>query len=42
MSYKRAWMLVENMNAMFREPLVESVRGGISGQPEITLARAAY
>jgi molybdate transport system regulatory protein len=31
MSYKRAWMLVENMNAMFREPLVESVRGGISG-----------
>ncbi|MGF1621979.1 MAG: winged helix-turn-helix domain-containing protein [Rhodomicrobiaceae bacterium] len=31
MSYKRAWMLVETMNAMFREPLVESVRGGVSG-----------
>jgi len=31
MSYKRAWMLVETMNAMFREPLVESVRGGASG-----------
>jgi molybdate transport system regulatory protein len=31
MSYKRAWLLVETMNAMFREPLVESVRGGASG-----------
>jgi molybdate transport system regulatory protein len=31
MSYKRAWMLVETMNAMFREPLVECVRGGASG-----------
>ena len=24
MSYKRAWSLVETMNAMFRDPLVES------------------
>ena len=31
MSYKRAWMLVEAMNAAFRDPLVESVRGGASG-----------
>ena len=31
MSYKRAWMLVEEMNAAFREPLVESVRGGPGG-----------
>lgn len=31
MSYKRAWMLVETMNAAFREPLVESVRGGAQG-----------
>jgi molybdate transport system regulatory protein len=31
MSYKRAWMLVETMNAAFREPLVESVRGGARG-----------
>ena len=31
MSYKRAWMLVETMNATFREPLVESVRGGAQG-----------
>jgi molybdate transport system regulatory protein len=30
MSYKRAWMLVETMNAMFRQPLVESSRGGAS------------
>lgn len=31
MSYKRAWMLVEEMNAAFREPLVESSRGGPGG-----------
>jgi molybdate transport system regulatory protein len=31
MSYKRAWMLVETLNAAFREPLVESVRGGAHG-----------
>lgn len=31
MSYKRAWMLVEQMNAMFAAPLVESSRGGASG-----------
>jgi molybdate transport system regulatory protein len=28
MSYKRAWMLVETMNAGYRAPLVETVRGG--------------
>jgi molybdate transport system regulatory protein len=28
MSYKRAWMLVETMNALFAAPLVESQRGG--------------
>jgi molybdate transport system regulatory protein len=31
MSYKRAWMLVEAMNAAFRDPLVESSRGGAAG-----------
>ena len=31
MSYKRAWMLVEEINAAFREPLVESIRGGAGG-----------
>jgi molybdate transport system regulatory protein len=31
MSYKRAWMLVEEMNAAFRLPLVESARGGPGG-----------
>ena len=31
MSYKRAWMLVEAMNAMFAEPLVVSARGGAGG-----------
>ena len=28
MSYKRAWMLVETMNACFRAPLVTTSRGG--------------
>lgn len=31
MSYKRAWMLVETLNAIFREPLVDSTRGGKKG-----------
>ncbi|AXC50848.1 LysR family transcriptional regulator [Paracoccus suum] len=31
MSYKRAWSLVEGLNAMFRAPLVESARGGPQG-----------
>lgn len=31
MSYKRAWALVEEMNAAFRVPLVQSVRGGAGG-----------
>lgn len=31
MSYKRAWQLVETLNAMFAEPLVRSARGGARG-----------
>ncbi len=31
MSYKRAWGLVEELNAAFRAPLVASVRGGAQG-----------
>ena len=31
MSYKRAWSLVEEMNAAFRAPLVERSRGGRKG-----------
>ena len=31
MSYKRAWMLVEEMNNAFRLPLVTSSRGGTRG-----------
>ncbi len=31
MSYKRAWMLVEEMNAAFSAPLVDSARGGAGG-----------
>lgn len=31
MSYKRAWELVGTLNAMFRDPLVERVRGGPGG-----------
>ena len=28
MSYKRAWNLVESLNATFRQPLVETAKGG--------------
>lgn len=31
MSYKRAWMLVGTLNAMFEGPLVHSARGGRKG-----------
>ena len=31
MSYKRAWMLVETLNAIFHDPLVDSTRGGPRG-----------
>lgn len=31
MSYRRAWSLVEEMNAAFAEPLVTSTRGGPGG-----------
>ena len=31
MSYKRAWTLVEEMNAAFAAPLVASARGGAGG-----------
>ena len=31
MSYRRAWLLVNEMNQTFRNPLVESVRGGPQG-----------
>ena len=31
MSYRRAWALVETLNAIFRAPLVERTRGGSTG-----------
>jgi molybdate transport system regulatory protein len=31
MSYKRAWLLVEQMNAAFRTPLVAAAKGGEHG-----------
>ncbi len=31
MSYKRAWQLVEEMNACFRTPLVQASKGGSGG-----------
>jgi molybdate transport system regulatory protein len=47
MSYRRAWALVEEMNAAFRAPLVLSVRGGAGGggavlSPEGRDVLAAY
>jgi molybdate transport system regulatory protein len=31
MSYRRAWLLVNEMNRMFKQPVVESQRGGQKG-----------
>lgn len=31
MSYMRAWTLIKTMNACFKKPLVEAVRGGKQG-----------
>ena len=31
MSYRRAWQLVESLNATFREPVVETATGGKRG-----------
>lgn len=31
MSYRRAWLLVQKMNAHFAEPLVETAKGGTKG-----------
>jgi molybdate transport system regulatory protein len=31
MSYMRAWTLIRTMNACFKKPLVEAVRGGNTG-----------
>jgi molybdate transport system regulatory protein len=31
MSYRRAWLLVDEMNRLFRTPVVESQRGGKQG-----------
>ena len=31
MSYRRAWLLVDELNRMFREPSVETKKGGKSG-----------
>lgn len=31
MSYRRAWMLVEQMNRMFAVPLVDAAKGGAGG-----------
>ena len=31
MSYRRAWILVDTMNACFREPLVMTAKGGAEG-----------
>lgn len=31
MSYRRAWLLVDELNRMFREPLVEAAPGGSNG-----------
>jgi len=42
MSYMRAWKLVQTMNACFREPLVQTSRGGtVRGKAALTPAGRA-
>ena len=42
MSYMRAWTLIRTMNAAFRSPLVEKIRGGAGqGGARLTGARGA-
>jgi molybdate transport system regulatory protein len=36
MSYRRAWLLVDEMNTMFKSPLVETRRGGRGGNASLT------
>jgi molybdate transport system regulatory protein len=31
MSYKRAWLLIQSMNSLFREPVVSAATGGRKG-----------
>jgi molybdate transport system regulatory protein len=31
MSYRRAWLLIDDLNRMFRHPLVEASTGGVNG-----------
>lgn len=39
MSYKRAWQLVNHLNAMFDTPLIAGTRGGIRGGGAILTER---
>lgn len=41
MSYNRAWMLLQTMNACFRGPLVETARGG-SGRGHASLTPTGH
>jgi len=38
MSYRRAWLLVNEMNAMFAQPVVDSQRGGKQGGGAVVTA----
>jgi molybdate transport system regulatory protein len=31
MSYRRAWLLVDQMNQYFKEPVVQAATGGVQG-----------
>jgi molybdate transport system regulatory protein len=41
MSYRRAWLLVDSMNACFRAPLVEAAKGGAAGGRAVLTATGA-
>lgn len=31
MSYRRAWLLIDELNSMFDEPVIQTKHGGIAG-----------
>ncbi|WP_061978975.1 MULTISPECIES: winged helix-turn-helix domain-containing protein [unclassified Aureimonas] len=42
MSYRRAWLLVEEMNGMFDQPVVETRNGGLKGGGAELTARGQH
>jgi molybdenum-dependent DNA-binding transcriptional regulator ModE len=42
MSYRRAWLLVDDMNNCFRDPVIEAQPGGLGGGATLTSFGQSY